>query len=150
MESNLKRCIPILLLSIFAVCLLTACGHNAEPPPSQEPAPVTAPGQEQEIDPNKEVLIYAQTTPMDGYSSFRRDVIDKFNRTHDDVQIVVKDYCYSPTDDQGPERLLVEMGAGQVPDRYGIVGFQIFQNLRVSFVRKHHTTPFWLIVSFCE
>lgn len=139
MESNLKRCIPILLLSIFAVCLLTACGHNAEPPPSQEPAPVTAPGQEQEIDPGKEVLIYAQTTPMDGWNSFRRDVIDKFNRTHDDVQIVVKDYSNTPTDDQGLERLLVEMAAGQVPDIIDLGGSLPFQQM----VRKGYLEDLW-------
>ncbi len=139
MKSNLKRCIPILLLSIFAVCLLTACGHNAEPPPSREPAPVTAPGQEQEIDPGKEVLIYAQTTPMDGWNSFRRDVIDKFNRTHDDVQIVVKDYCYSATDDQGPERLLVEIGAGQVPDIIDLGGAISYQQL----ARKGYLEDLW-------
>lgn len=141
MRSNLKRRVPILLLSIFAVCLLAACGHkdSAEPPPSQEPAPAAVPGQEQEIDPNKEVLIYAQTTPMDGYSSFRRDVIDKFNRTHDDVQIVVKDYSNTPTDDQGLERLLVEMAAGQVPDIIDLGGSLPFQQM----VRKGYLEDLW-------
>lgn len=137
MKSSLKRRIPILLLSIFAVCLLAACGHkdSAEPPPSQDPAP--APGQEQEIDPNKEVLILAQT---DGFNNpLPRDMIDKFNRTHDDVQIVVKDYSNTPTDDQGLERLLVEMAAGQVPDIIDLGGSLPFQQM----VRKGYLEDLW-------
>lgn len=131
----MKRCTGwrafALALWMAAACVLSACGsgEGAEPGPAPE----------QEIDPNKKVLIYAQTTPMDGWNSFRRDVIDKFNRTHDDVQIVVKDYRYSATDDQGPERLLVEMGAGQVPDIIDLGGALSYQQL----ARKGYLEDLW-------
>ena len=90
----------VLFLAIAAAGILTACSAGGqEPPPSQEPAPAPVPGQEQEIDPDKEVLVYAQLLGSNAVDAPRRDLIDRFNRSHDDVQIVVKDYSLTATDD---------------------------------------------------
>ena len=127
----------MLFLAIAAAGILTACGAGGqEPPPSQEPAPApVVPGQEQEIDPDKEVLVFAQLSGSNSDQTVRRDVIDRFNRSHDDVQIVVKDYSYSATDGQGPDRLLVEMAAGQVPDIINLGGsLPLYQMVKKGYL----------------
>ncbi|MDE6931399.1 MAG: extracellular solute-binding protein [Oscillospiraceae bacterium] len=141
MKLHLKWKAMMLFLAIAAAGILTACGAGGqEPPPSQEPAPApVVPGQEQEIDPDKEVLVYAQLLGSNAVDAPRRDLIDRFNRSHDDVQIVVKDYSYSETDDQGPDRLLVEMAAGQVPDIIDLGGPLPFHQM----VKKGYLEDLW-------
>ena len=136
MKLHLKWKAMMLFLAIAAAGILTACSAGGqEPPPSQEPAPAPAPGQEQEIDPDKEVLVLAQLTGSNSDQTVRRDVIDRFNRSHDDVQIVVKDYSYSATDGQGPDRLLVEMAAGQVPDIINLGGsLPLYQMVKKGYL----------------
>ena len=111
--------IPLAVLLALAMLLAACSAGGQEPLPSQEQVPAgeqdpsAEQGPEQEIDPNKEVLTYAVIRP-----SFDREAVDKFNRSHDDVQIVVKDYYGSSVEEavQGLERLRTEMAAGQVPD----------------------------------
>lgn len=136
MKLHLKWKVMMLLLAIAAAGILTACSAGGqEPPPSQEPAPTPVPGQEQEIDPDKEVLVFAQLTGSNSDQTVRRDVIDRFNRSHDDVQIVVKDYSYSATDGQGPDRLLVEMASGQVPDIIDLGGpLPLYQMVKKGYL----------------
>ena len=140
MKLHLKWKAMMLFLAIAAAGILAACSAGGqEPPPSQEPAPAPVPGQEQEIDPDKEVLVFAQLSGSNADRSVRRDLIDRFNRSHDDVQIVVKDYSYSETDDQGPDRLLVEMAAGQVPDIIDLGGPLPFHQM----VKKGYLEDLW-------
>ena len=136
MKLRVKWKALVLFLAIAAAGILTACSAGGqEPPPSQEPAPAPAPGQEQEIDPDKEVLVFAQLSGSNSDQTVRRDVIDRFNRSHDDVQIVVKDYSYSATDGQGPDRLLVEMAAGQVPDIINLGGsLPLYQMVKKGYL----------------
>ena len=136
MKLRIKWKAMMLFLAIAAAGILTACGAGGqEPPPSQEPAPAPVPGQEQEIDPDKEVLVFAQLSGSNSDQTVRRDVIDRFNRSHDDVQIVVKDYSYSATDGQGPDRLLVEMAAGQVPDIINLGGsLPLYQMVKKGYL----------------
>ncbi len=136
MKLHLKWKAMMLFLAIAAAGILTACSAGGqEPPPSQEPAPAPVPGQEQEIDPDKEVLVFAQLTGSNSDQTVRRDVIDRFNRSHDDVQIVVKDYSYSATDGQGPDRLLVEMASGQVPDIIDLGGpLPLYQMVKKGYL----------------
>ncbi len=140
MKLHLKWKAMMLFLAIAAAGILAACSAGGqEPPPSQEPAPAPVPGQEQEIDPDKEVLVFAQLSGSNSERSVRRDVIDRFNRSHDDVQIVVKDYSLTATDDQGPDRLLVEMAAGQVPDIIDLGGPLPFHQM----VKKGYLEDLW-------
>lgn len=140
MKLRIKWKALVLFLAIAAAGILAACSAGGqEPPPSQEPAPAPVPGQEQEIDPDKEVLVYAQLLGSNAVDAPRRDLIDRFNRSHDDVQIVVKDYSYSETDDQGPDRLLVEMAAGQVPDIIDLGGPLPFHQM----VKKGYLEDLW-------
>ena len=140
MKLHLKWKAMMLFLAIAAAGILAACSAGGqEPPPSQEPAPAPVPGQEPEIDPDKEVLVYAQLLGSNAVDAPRRDLIDRFNRSHDDVQIVVKDYSYSETDDQGPDRLLVEMAAGQVPDIIDLGGPLPFHQM----VKKGYLEDLW-------
>ncbi len=136
MKLHMKWKAMMLFLAIAAAGILTACSAGGqEPPPSQEPAPAPVPGQEQEIDPDKEVLVFAQLTGSNSDQTVRRDVIDRFNRSHDDVQIVVKDYSYSATDGQGPDRLLVEMASGQVPDIIDLGGpLPLYQMVKKGYL----------------
>lgn len=123
----MKRCTGwrafALALWMAAACVLSACGsgEDAEPGPTLE----------QETDPGKEVLIYARTLPADGVYGIDREVIDKFNRTHDGVRIVVKDYYGSEEDkEQGYERLRTEIAAGQIPDIIDLAGISYRQMVR--------------------
>lgn len=92
-SSSGKRKLPLLLL--MCALLLTACGSkdSVELPPEPEDG----------------VLIYAALNPVD--SKLERSIED-FNEEHTDVQIQVRDY----SDENGPQRLLVELAAGRVPD----------------------------------
>lgn len=66
--------------------------------------------------PEVEILTYAVLQP----DAVDWDRVNEFNRTHTDVQIAVKDYLVYAEDgsytSQGRDRLLTELGAGQVPD----------------------------------
>lgn len=124
----------IVLLCAALILLLTACsagGRRRITPDELDPA------LKQEIDPNKEILIYARTSPASGSSNlfFDREAVDRFNRTHDDVQILVKDY-YGSAEDRGKnyERLLSEMAAGQVPDIIDLAGFSYHQMVRKGYL----------------
>ena len=95
MKTRTKWQVPLLLLSIFAACILSACGSKD--------------GVEQPPEPEEGVLIYAALNPVT--DDFTRSV-KKFNNAHEDVQIEVRDY----SDEHGVERLFAELALGQVPD----------------------------------
>ena len=90
-HSSGKRKLP--LLWFMCLLLLPACGTGMEAPP----------------EPEEGVLIYAGLNPIDKVLEMR---IEKFNEEHTDVQIQFRDY----SDEGGPQRLLVELAAGRVPD----------------------------------
>lgn len=83
------------LLLLVACILLAACGSgdDVELPPEPEDG----------------VLIYAALNPMDKALEL---ALEKFNEEHTDVQIELRDY----SGEGGPQRLLVELAAGRVPD----------------------------------
>ncbi len=88
-----KKKLPLLLLT--CILLLSACGSkdHVDLPPEPEDG----------------VLIYAALNPVDNKLE---QSVEKFNEEHADVQIQVRDY----SDEDGPQRLLVELAAGRVPD----------------------------------
>ena len=81
------------LLLFVCVLIFSACGTGMEAPP----------------EPEEGVLIYAGLNPIDKVLEMQ---IEKFNEEHTDVQIQFRDY----SDEDGPQRLLVELAAGRVPD----------------------------------
>ncbi len=81
------------LLLFVCVLIFSACGTGMEAPP----------------EPEEGVLIYAGLNPMDKALELQ---IERFNEEHTDVQIQFRDY----SDEGGPQRLLVELAAGRVPD----------------------------------
>lgn len=92
--NSVKRCRAIVLLSLTAIFLLTAC---------------FAGGQEKNL--SGSILIYANLRE----SGPDREAIDEFNRTHEDVQIEVRDYL--DAEGNGDKtRLLAEIIAGKGPD----------------------------------
>ena len=60
-------------------------------------------------EPDEGTLIYASLNPL---TANIRKYVDYFNKNHEDVQIEVRDY----SDEGGPQRLLLELMAGIVPD----------------------------------
>lgn len=125
----------LVLLCAALTLLLTACsagGRQRITPDELDPA------LNQEIDPDKEVLIYARTSPTDeSYYNiyFDREAVDRFNRTHDDVQILVKDYYGSEEEqEQNYERLRSEMAAGQVPDIIDLTGVAYRQAIQAGYL----------------
>ena len=61
--------------------------------------------------------------------------MDRFNRTHDDVQILVKDYYGSEEERaQNYERLRSEMAAGQVPDIIDLTGASYRQAIQKGYL----------------
>ena len=93
MNRRMKVFAALWLLAILLV--LPACGIAG----GGDPSPESEEG----------ILTYAILNPM---TSQMQSYIDHFNRTHDDVQIEVRDY----SDENGAERLLTELALGQVPD----------------------------------
>ncbi len=93
MNRRMKVFAALWLLAILLV--LPACGilGGGDPSPESEEG----------------ILTYAILNPM---SSQMQGHIDYFNRTHEDIQIEVRDY----SDENGVERLLTELALGQVPD----------------------------------
>ena len=65
----------------------------------------------QDLPPKPEdgVLIYAALNPI---ANSLRTRVDSFNKNHEDVQIELRDY----SDENGVQRLMVELSAGMVPD----------------------------------
>ena len=91
------------LLPVLAALLLTltACGDaGGQEPLEQEPEVTT--------------LIYANLTEGEGIGP-DREAIERFNKSHTDVQIEVRNY-YAGEGKSGKERLLTEMLAGDIPD----------------------------------
>ena len=88
------------LMLAVAALLLTACGTGGA-------------DQEQRVElppePEEGVMIYAALNPV---SRQVQSSIDSFNKDHTNVQIELRDY----SDENGPQRLLVELAAGRVPD----------------------------------
>ena len=107
------------LLLFVCVLIFSACGTGMEAPP----------------EPEEGVLIYAGLNPIDKVLEMR---IEKFNEEHTDVQIQFRDY----SDEGGPQRLLVELAAGRVPDimelqRIGREDYKDLKNVEVLW----YTTP---------
>ena len=90
--SNGKRKFPVLILA--CLLLLTSCASVDQDLPSE---------------PEEGVLIYAALNPITNGLQAR---VDAFNDSHTDVQIEIRDY----SDENGPQRLLVELTAGRIPD----------------------------------
>lgn len=94
---KVKRALPnyvILSVALVSVFLLAACSIS---------------GQEKTSSPN--TLIYANLSG----SSLDREAINEFNRTHEDVQIEVRDYL--DENGTGPKtKLLMEIATGKGPD----------------------------------
>ena len=88
-----KRMLPLLLLAL--ALLLSACN--------------SADGENSYQEPEENVLVYAALNPVS--HSLERS-IKQFNDAHTDIQIKVRDY----SDEGGPQRLLVELVAGHIPD----------------------------------
>lgn len=90
----------ILMLAVLSAAL-SACASQAEPAPEPEP------------DPGVTTLIYAKVSKAGADWT----AIKKFNRTHDDVQIEVRNYyMLSENGKAGLDLLLTEIAAGKVPD----------------------------------
>lgn len=125
---------PIVLICSILAVLLTACSAGGQKITPDQLDPVLP----QEIDPDKEILIYARTSPTDeSYYNiyFDREAVDRFNRTHDDVQILVKDYYGSEEEqEQNYERLRSEMAAGQVPDIIDLTGVAYRQAIQAGYL----------------
>lgn len=86
------------LACLLGVLVLAACSAGEDPAPEAE---VTT-------------LIYARLSENGGANW---EAIRRFNRTHDDVQIEVKDYNTESEDGrQGIQRLMTEIAAGHIPD----------------------------------
>ena len=83
----------LLLLTLLA---LPACGSTGGENPT-------------EVETGGSVLTYASLNPIEGRVKY---LINTFNSTHEDIQIEVWDY----SDENGPERFLVDLMAGIVPD----------------------------------
>ena len=79
-------------LLLLAAILLSGCGGRDRPPK-----------------PEDGVLIYAALNPV---TAELDKSITKFNASHEDVQIEVRDY----SDESGVKRLFTELSLGQVPD----------------------------------
>ena len=122
----------IILLCAVLTLLLAACSADGQK--RQITPDELDPTLNQEIDPDKEILIYARTSPNDG-AWFNRQAVDEFNRSHDDIQILVKDYYSSEEDKaQGYERLRSEMAAGQVPDIIDLAGVSYYQSIQEGYL----------------
>ena len=107
------------LLLFVCVLIFSACGTGMEAPP----------------EPEEGVLIYAGLNPMDKALELQ---IKQFNEEHTDVQIQFRDY----SDEGGPQRLLVELALGRVPDimelqRIGRENTGDVKNAEVMY----HTSP---------
>ena len=84
----------ILLLSTVFSVFLAACSAGGQGPYTDE-----------------HTLIYANLTE----GGVDREAVDKFNETHSDVQIEVRDY-FDEDGFSGKDRLLTEIAAGKIPD----------------------------------
>ena len=107
------------LLLFVCVLIFSACGTGMEAPP----------------EPEEGVLIYAGLNPMDKALELQ---IKQFNEEHTDVQIQFRDY----SDEGGPQRLLVELALGRVPDimelqRIGREDYNAVKNVEVMY----YTSP---------
>lgn len=82
----------VFLLAVFLLSACSASGEEPLPPETEEG-----------------ILIYASLNPI---SNMIQANVDHFNEDHEDVQIEIRDY----SNEGGPERLLLELMAGRVPD----------------------------------
>jgi len=101
MKVQNRRCLVVLFLILLLPLVLPACA----PADGENPGVTT--------------LIYANLTE-DGVD---RGAVDRFNRTHTDVQIEVQDY-FEENGQSGRDRLMVEMAAGKIPDIIDLGGRQ--------------------------
>ena len=90
MVTGKKKYILTLLLACLAI--LPACGERQVPPKQEEG-----------------VLIYAALNPV---TNELASSIEKFNKSHEDVQLEIRDY----SDEGGIDRLFTELALGRVPD----------------------------------
>ncbi len=100
MMAGSKRNLIAILLLLKCILILTACSAGGEDQDLHIELPP---------EPEEGVMIYAALNPVTGEV---QSSIDRFNESHTDVQIEVRDY----SDENGPQRLLVELAAGRVPD----------------------------------
>ncbi|MDE7262713.1 MAG: extracellular solute-binding protein [Oscillospiraceae bacterium] len=116
------------MLILTCAQALSACGEDLSAP-------------EAEYD----ILIYAALNPI---SSDLRSSVKRFNESHTDVQIEIADY----SDDDGLDRLLIELALGQIPDimelhRFGANGGNIFKSGRYLVVPGNYAAPageYWM------
>ena len=92
-----KRMLPLLFL--VCVFFLSACQNSENDPQTVELPP----------EPQEGILTYAALNPV---TRELQASVDRFNEGHTDVQIEIRDY----SDEAGPQRLLLELAAGRVPD----------------------------------
>ena len=86
-SSRGQQALPLLLICVFS---LAGCAEKGIPPK-----------------PEDGVLIYAALNPM---TEDLEKSITRFNTSHEDVQIEVRDY----SDENGEERLFTELSLGQI------------------------------------
>ncbi len=106
------------LLALLAVFLLPAC---------------TAGGQDPVPEPEVTTLIYAKVS-NDGVDW---EAVKEFNRTHEDVQIEVRNYSLlSENGKHGIDLLMAEIAAGQVPDIIELGSSENTTQLPYEHIRK--------------
>ena len=91
----MKKRVGLILLLAAAALTLAACAAGGKGDSAEE---ITT-------------LIYANLTE----GGVDRQAVEKFNRTHTDVQIEVRDY-FDEEGSDGKERLFTEIAAGKMPD----------------------------------
>ena len=110
--------ILFLLLSATFLLILAAC---------------SAGGQDSVPEPGVTTLIYAKVS-NDGVDW---EAVKKFNRTHEDVQIEVRNYSLlSENGKHGIDLLMAEIAAGQVPDIIELGSSESISQIPVAYMRK--------------
>ena len=91
--------LAMVMMFLACIFLLSACQTAEDDHQTVELPP----------EPEDGVLTYAALNPV---TRELQSSVERFNEAHTDVQIEIRDY----SDDAGPQRLLLELAAGRVPD----------------------------------